>query len=72
MYYSYLNDFINLVKPAWRNGLARWTSNPKVVGSSPTVGNSFVTTTHTPPPARKKKAAVVVPTAYRADEAHLA
>ena len=38
MYYSYLNDFINLVKPAWRNGLARWTSNPKVVGSNPTVG----------------------------------
>ena len=25
-------------KPAWRNGLARWTSNPKVVGSNPTVG----------------------------------
>ena len=25
-------------KPAWRNGLARWTSNPKVVGSTPTVG----------------------------------
>ena len=24
--------------PAWRNGLARWTSNPKVVGSNPTVG----------------------------------
>ena len=24
--------------PAWRNGLARWTSNPKVVGSTPTVG----------------------------------
>ena len=24
--------------PAWRNGLARWTSNPKVVGSSPNVG----------------------------------
>ena len=24
--------------PAWRNGLARWTSNPKVVGSTPTLG----------------------------------
>ena len=24
--------------PAWRNGLARWASNPKVVGSTPTVG----------------------------------
>ena len=24
--------------PAWRNGLPRWTSNPKVVGSTPTVG----------------------------------
>ena len=24
--------------PAWRNGLARWNSNPKVVGSNPTVG----------------------------------
>ena len=24
--------------PAWRNGLARWTSNPKVVCSAPTVG----------------------------------
>ena len=24
--------------PAWRNGRARWTSNPKVVGSTPTVG----------------------------------
>ena len=28
-------------KPAWRNGLARWTSNPKVVGSTPTVGVIF-------------------------------
>ena len=27
-----------LRKPAWRNGLARWTFNPKVVGSNPTVG----------------------------------
>ena len=24
--------------PAWRNRLARWTSNPKVVGSIATVG----------------------------------
>ena len=31
--YSLGNDM-----PAWRNGLARWTSNPKVVGSNPTVG----------------------------------
>ena len=30
--------FIENHKPAWRNGLARWTSNPKVVGSNPTVG----------------------------------
>ena len=33
---------MNLVKPAWRNGLARWTSNPKVVGSTPTVGVLFI------------------------------
>ena len=33
-----LNIFNNLDMPAWRNGLARWTSNPKVVGSNPTVG----------------------------------
>ena len=31
-------SFTNDDKPAWRNGLARWTSNPKVVGSTPTVG----------------------------------
>ena len=24
--------------PAWRNGQARWTSNPKVVGSTPALG----------------------------------
>ena len=24
--------------PAWHNRLARWTSNQKVVGSTPTVG----------------------------------
>ena len=24
--------------PAWRNGLARWSSNPKVVGLTPTLG----------------------------------
>ena len=33
-----LNIFNNLHMPAWHNGLARWTSNPKVVGSNPTVG----------------------------------
>ena len=26
------------MKPPWRNGLACWTSNSKVVGSSPTGG----------------------------------
>ena len=31
-------SFAEMRKPAWRNGLARWTSNPKVVGSNPTVG----------------------------------
>ena len=36
--YSNLDDFTKIHKPAWRNGLARWTSNPKVVGSNPTVG----------------------------------
>ena len=36
--YSNLDDFTKMHKPAWRNGLARWTSNPKVVGSTPTVG----------------------------------
>ena len=29
------------VKPPWRNGLACWTSNSKVVGSSPTGGEIF-------------------------------
>ncbi len=29
-------------KPPWRNGLARWTSNSKVVGSSPIGGVSLV------------------------------
>ena len=24
--------------PAWRNGLARWSSNPKVVSSTPGLG----------------------------------
>ena len=28
--------------PPWRNGLARWTSNSKVVGSSPIEGVSLV------------------------------
>ena len=27
--------------PPWRNGLAHWTSNSKVVGSSPTGGAFF-------------------------------
>ena len=31
----------NLAKPLWRNGLACWTSNSKVVGSSPTRGGFF-------------------------------
>ena len=31
-----------MYKPAWRNGLARWTSNPKVVGSNPTAGAWFL------------------------------
>ena len=30
------------VKPPWRNGLACWTSNSKVVGSRPTVGGIFL------------------------------
>ena len=30
------------VKPPWRNGLACWTSNSKVVGSSPTGGGVFL------------------------------
>ena len=29
------------IKPPWRNGLACWTSNSKVVGSSPTGGGIF-------------------------------
>ena len=29
---------VQYVKPPWRNGLACWTSNSKVVGSSPTGG----------------------------------
>ena len=32
------------VKPPWRNGLACWTSNSKVVGSSPTGGGVFLST----------------------------
>ena len=28
-------------QPPWRNGLACWTSNSKVVGSSPTGGDIF-------------------------------
>ncbi len=30
-----------LCQPSWRNGLAHWTSNSKVVGSSPTEGVPF-------------------------------
>ena len=30
------------MKPPWRNGLACWTSNSKVVGSSPTGGGVFL------------------------------
>ena len=30
------------MKPPWRNGLACWTSNSKVVGSSPTGGGIFI------------------------------
>ena len=30
------------MSPPWRNGLACWTSNSKVVGSSPTGGVSFL------------------------------
>ncbi len=30
-----------IVEPAWRNWIARWTSNPKVVGSNPAVGLCF-------------------------------
>ena len=37
-----LIDVANFAKPSWRNGLARWTSNSKVVGSSPIEGDSFV------------------------------
>ena len=32
------------MKPPWRNGLACWTSNSKVVGSSPTGGGVFLST----------------------------
>lgn len=35
----------NKNKLAWRNWIAHWTSNPEVVGSSPTV--SFYSFTHT-------------------------
>ena len=36
-----INVFFISVKPPWRNGLACWTSNSKVVGSSPTGGGIF-------------------------------
>ena len=32
---------ICVTQPPWRNGLAHWTSNSKVVGSSPTGGVFF-------------------------------
>ena len=35
---------VYFVKPPWRNGLACWTSNSKVVGSSPTGGGVFLST----------------------------
>ena len=41
---SELNKLLKMsqfTKPAWRNGLARWTSNPKVVGSNPIAGGLF-------------------------------
>ena len=31
-------DSLKTCEPPWRNGLAHWTSNSKVVGSSPTGG----------------------------------
>ena len=33
--------FLMHMKPPWRNGLACWTSNSKIVGSSPTGGGIF-------------------------------
>ena len=36
------HDFTSCGPPPWRNGLACWTSNSKVVGSSPTGGGIFV------------------------------
>ena len=34
-------DAVCVVRSLWRNGRARWTSNPEVVGSSPTVSLHF-------------------------------
>ena len=33
--------YILAARPPWRNGLAHWTSASKVVGSSPTGGETF-------------------------------
>ena len=33
-----VNPIMHQHIPAWHNGPARWTSNPKFVGSNPTVG----------------------------------
>ena len=39
MKYIYAKSYhASVHMPAWRNGLARWNSNPKVVRSIPTVG----------------------------------
>ena len=29
------------IQPVWRNWIARWTSNPKVTGSSPVIGKNM-------------------------------
>ncbi len=42
MGYSEYSLVLNPYKLPWRNGLARWTSNSKVVGSSPIGGVSLV------------------------------
>ena len=39
MKYLYAKSYhVSAHMPAWRNRLTHWTSNPKVVGSTPTVG----------------------------------
>ena len=37
-----LIDIANFAQPLWRNGLVGWTSNSKVVGSSPIEGDRLV------------------------------